>query len=146
MPNVVVNSGKMRLLKGSTGAIDFIADTIKAMLCSSTYVPNPDDEFIDTGGASDPVDARIAGTTDQTLATKVIGKDLTGDFAYIDADDPTWTAVASGTVARVVIYKDTGTPTTSPIICSLDVAVVANGGNITVQFATPANGGIAKQT
>lgn len=146
MANVMFNSGKMRLLKGSTGAIDFLADTIKAMLCSSTYAPNADDEFIDTGGASDPVDARIAGTTDQTLANKAIGKDLTGDFAYIDADDPTFTAVASGTVARVVIYKDTGTPTTSPMICSLDASVVANGGNITIQFAAPASGGIAKQS
>lgn len=146
MANVMTNAGKTRLLAGATGAIAYLTDTIKIALCSSTYVPNADDVFIDTGGASDVVDARIAGTTDQTLANKAIGTDNTGDFAYIDADDPTWTAVAAGTVARVVVYKDTGTPTTSPIICSLDASVTANGGNITVQFATPANGGIAKMS
>jgi len=137
----------MRLLGGATGAIAFLSDTIKVAICTATYTPDADHEFIDAGGASDVVDARLSGTTDQTLANKVIGKDNTGDFAYIDADDVVFTAVPAGTAAaRVVVYKDTGTPTTSPIIASLDVAVTPNGGNITVQFAAPASGGIAKQT
>ena len=146
MSNVVTDEAKKSLIAGSTGEIDFIVDTIKAMLCSSTYSPARGNQFIDEGGASDPVDARIAGTTDQTLTGKVIGKDTTTGFGYLDANDPVWTAVASGTVAKVVIYKDTGTPTTSKILCSLDVSVTANGGDITVQFATPANGGIMKNT
>lgn len=141
MANLTYNEGIESVVDRN---VDYIADTIKAMLVSSTYTPNKDDQFIDTGGASDPVDARIG--TDQTLGSKVTGKDTTGDFAYFDAADPTWTAVAGGsTIAGVVIYKDTGTPTTSKVLAYLDVTDTAtNGGDITVQFATPANGAIIK--
>jgi hypothetical protein len=147
MANVMYNIGKQRLLGGAASAINFAADTIKAMAVTSTYTPNADDQFIDTGGASDPVDARAAGTTDQTLATKVIGVDNTGDFAYLDADDVVYTSVTAGpAIEGIVIYKDTGTPTTCPMICYLDISVTPNGGNITIQFAAPASGGIAKMT
>lgn len=141
MANLTYNEGIESVIDRN---IDFISDTIKAILLSSTYTPNKDDQFIDTGGANDPVDARIG--TDQTLGSKVTGKDTTSDFAYLDAADPTWTAVAGGsTVVTVGVYKDTGTPTTSKLICNLDVTDTAtNGGDITVQFATPANGGIVK--
>ena len=141
MANLTYNEGIESIIDRN---IDYIADTIKAILLSSTYSPNKDDQFIDTGGASDPVDARIG--TDQTLGTKATGKDTTSDFAYLDAADPTWTAVAGGsTVVGVGIYKDTGTPTTSKLIAYLDVTDTAtNGGDITVQFATPANGGVVK--
>lgn len=141
MANLNYNEGIESLLDRN---IDFAADTIKSMLASSVYTPNKDNQFIDTGGASDPVDARIG--TDQTLGSKVILKDTTNDFVYLDAADPTYTAVAGGsTVATVEVYKDTGTPTTSKLITSLDVTDTAtNGGDITVQFATPANGGVTK--
>lgn len=141
MANLTYNEGIESIIDRN---IDFIADTIKAILLSSTYTANKDDSFIDAGGASDMVDARIG--TDQTLGTKVTGKDTTSDFAYLDAADSTWTAVAGGsTVVGVGVYKDTGTPTTSKVICYLDVTDTAtNGGDITVQYATPANGGIVK--
>jgi hypothetical protein len=126
--------------------IDLAANTIKAMLVNSTYTPDKDDQFIDTGGASDAVDARLSGTTDQTLANKVIGKDTTSDFSYFDADDVVFTAVTTGqTAVGVVIYKDTGTPTTSKLIAYLDITdTPTNGGDITIQFAAPASGGIFK--
>jgi hypothetical protein len=124
--------------------IDLLADTIKAMLVNSTYTPNKDDQFIDTGGASDAVDARLTSTTDQTLGSKAIGKDTTSDFVYFDAADVVFSAVQTGqTAVGVVIYKDTGTPTTSKLIAYLDITdTPTNGGDITIQFATPANGGI----
>lgn len=146
MANIVSDEAKKSMIAGATGEIDFMVDTIKAMLCSATFVQARGVQFIDEGGASDAVDARIAGTTDQTLGTKSIGKDTTTGFGYILAANPTWSAVASGTVAKVVIYKDTGTPTTSKILCTLDVTVTANGGDITVSFATAANGGIMKNS
>lgn len=141
MANLMFNEGNESIIDRT---IDLLADTIKIMLVSSTYSPNKDDQFIDTGGASDPVDARIPGTTDQTLASKAIAKDTTSDHVSFDATDPVFTAVTAGaTVAGAVVYKDTGTPTTSKSLCYLDLPDTAtNGGDITVQFATPANGGI----
>ena len=38
------------------------------------------------GGAADPVDARLTGTTDQTLGGRTIGVDLANDLAYFDAN------------------------------------------------------------
>jgi hypothetical protein len=126
--------------------IDMITDTIKAMLVNSTYTPNKDDQFIDAGGASDAVDARLTGTTDQTLGTKTWGKDTTSDFTYFDAADVVFTAVPTAqTAVGVVIYKDTGTPTTSKLIAYLDITdTPTNGGDITIQFAAPASGGVFK--
>jgi hypothetical protein len=141
MANLTMNEGIKCVIDRT---IDLAADTIKAMLVSSVYTPNKDDQFIDTGGASDAVDARIG--TDQTLGSKTIAKDTASDFAYLDVADPTWTAVAGGsTIVGVVIYKDTGTPTTSKILAYIDVTdTPTNGGDITLQVATPANGGLLK--
>lgn len=145
MASIMYNEGNQSIIDRD---IDLAANTIKAMLVNSTYTPNKDDQFIDTGGASDAVDARLSGTTDQTLANKAIGKDDTNDFAYFDADDVVFSAVTTGqTAVGVVIYKDTGTPTTSKLIAYLDITdTPTNGGDITIQFATPANGGIFKLT
>lgn len=140
MANITYNEGIESVVDRN---IDLISDTIKAMLVSATYTPNKDDQFIDAGGASDAVDARIG--TDQALGSKATGKDTTGDFAYFDAADPTWTAVASGTIVGVVIYKDTGVPTTSKILAYIDVTdTPANGGDITLQIAAPSSGGLIK--
>ncbi len=126
--------------------IDLIVNTLKLMLVGSGYVENKDDIFIDAGGVNDPVDHRIAGTTDQTIASKVIGKDTTNDFAYLDGADATFLAVPGGaTVAKAVLYKDTGVATTSKILAVYDVTdTPTNGGDITIQFATPVNGGMMR--
>lgn len=143
MANVFMNEAKLSITNRN---IDLAADTIKVALVTAVYVANADDQFIDAGGAADVVDARAAGTTDQTLASKVMGKDLTGDFAYFDANDVTFTAVTAGTaIVAAVIYKDTGTPTTAKIIAYSDIPdVTPNGGDITLQWAAPASGAILK--
>ena len=141
--NVFMNEAKESIVDRN---IDLIADTLKCIALTATYTANADDQFIDTGGASDMVDARATGTTDQTLAGKAIGKDNTGDFAYFDANDVTFTAVPSGSaIVAVGVYKDTGTTTTSKILAYFDIPdVTPNGGDITIQWATPANGGLFK--
>jgi hypothetical protein len=143
MANLFYNEAKESIVDRN---IDLLSDTIKAMMVKSGYVANADHQFIDEGGANDAVDHRVTGTTDQTLGSKAIGKDNTGDFAYFDAADSVFSAVPGGeTAVAVVIYKDTGTPTTSKLICYLDIPdTPTNGGDITLQYATPANGGIFK--
>lgn len=143
MANLAYNEGIESVVDRN---IDLIADTIKAVIVGTGYTENKDHQFIDEGGANDIVDHRIAGTTDQTIGSKATGKDNTGDFAYFDGGDVTFSAVAGGaTVAKVAVYKDTGTPTTSKVLGLFDVTDTAtNGGDITIQWATPANGGILK--
>jgi hypothetical protein len=141
--NVFMNEAKESIVDRT---VDLSADTVKVLLATATYVANADEQFIDEAGADDMIDGRAAGTTDQTLASKVFGKDLTGDFAYLDAADVTFVGVAAGpAITQVGLYKDTGTPTTSKIISVFDIAdITPNGGDITIQWATPANGGVLK--
>lgn len=143
MANVFMNEGAESIIDRN---VDLIADTIKIILLKAGYVADPDNQFIDEGGANDMVDHRLAGTTDQTLGSKVTGKDNTGNFAYLDGGDVTFVAVPAGAAAtQVGVYKDTGTPTTSKILAVHDIPdVTPNGGDITIQWATPANGGVLK--
>ena len=71
---------------------------------------------------------------------------MTNNVVTFDADDLVLTSVAGGqgSFDRVVIYKDTGTETTSPLICVLDLtsAITPNGGNITIQFDASGIGSI----
>lgn len=143
MANLLYNRGKKVVLDST---VDLVADTIKLMLVSSVYTPNPDDNFIDQGGASDAVDARLAGTTDQTLGTKSIVEDDANDFAFFKAANVVFTAVTTGqTAVGAVLYKDTGTPTTCPLLAYFDITdTPTNGGDITIAWAADAAGGVMK--
>lgn len=141
MPSLMYNAGKRRLIAGAPGGVNYITDAVKAMLVTGAYVPDADHEFVTSASA-----ARVAGTTDQLLSAKVVGLDLVGDFAYLDAADPTFVAVPAGADAEgVVVYVDTGTPGTSPLLCYLDIPTATPSGvDITIQLAAPANGGLAR--
>lgn len=143
MANVVYNKGKAGILDSS---IDWLVDTFKLMAVTSVYTPNADHSFIDEGGASDPVDARASGTTDQAVGTKSVVKDNVNDFAFWKGASVTFAAVPGGSaIVGFVLYKDTGTPTTSPLIAYYDTAdVTPNGGDIAFNPASDANGGYLK--
>ncbi len=73
--------------------------------------------------------------TDATLGTKTF---TDGKF---DSANPTWTAVTGATVEAIIIYIDTGTPSTSRLITYIDTGqtnlpVTPNGGDITFTVGT----------
>lgn len=140
----IYNYGKLGILDGTIALGSGAGgDTIKVMAVNSTYTFSADHQYIDMGGASDPVDCRIGNTTDQTLANKAQAVDLTNDRAYFDADDISYAAPTSGqTIEGLIVYKDTGTATTSPLIAYFDVSQLCNGGQINVAWAAPASGGL----
>jgi hypothetical protein len=129
------NTAKAGILAGT---IDLTNDTIKCVLMTSAYTFNADTDFIDAGGASDIVDARVQGTTDITLTSKTITTDDTNDRATFDAADPTFAAgTATENAEQFVIYKDTGVATTSiPIYQGTFTATPTNGIAITINFHT----------
>ena len=124
MANALYGLGKEKIL---SGAINLATDTIKVRLVKNTYAQNlTTDEFVSSV-------TKITGTTDQTLT----GKSVT--LGVFDATDVTYTAVASGETSEgVVIYKDTGTESTSPVLAYIDTItgfpLATSGGNITVQW------------
>lgn len=121
----VLDPGTLGTTSGT--AVDLADDTIKiALVDTGTYTYSTTHEFYSSVSAS-------AIGTPQTLATKTV---TDGVF---DAADVTFSSVTGNSVEALVIYKDTGTTTTSSLIAYVDVVasglpVTPNGGNITVTF------------
>lgn len=116
MANVIYNSFKGAINSVSWG--DNSTTTIKAMLVTSGYVPN-----IDTHSFISDVTNEVTGAGytagGKALLNRTITIDTTNDLAKYDADDIAWTA-STVTARGLVIYKDTGTPATSPLIAYID--------------------------
>lgn len=133
MANILYNSAKKDLI---TGAIDLDTDTIKAMLVTSTYSPN-----MDTHTKKSDVTNEVSGTGytagGVTLASITVTQDNTNDKAVFDAADLSW-STATITARGLVIYKDTGTGSTSPLLCYLDFGsdVASTAGTFSVQFSS----------
>lgn len=109
-------------------SVDLDTDTIKVALVNTTtdYTYSAAHQYKSSVTS-------YAGTTDQTLTSPSVA------LGVFDAADSTFTSVAiSGTktVQALVIYKDTGSAATSPLIAYIDgfTAITPNGGNITVTW------------
>jgi hypothetical protein len=150
MADFVFNQGKFRFLATSTGRIDWEADTIQALLVSTTYeaisqATLVDKDFVDDGSADDPASHEISvtgytpgfsGSGRKTLASKTTTESDANDRAELDAADVTWTALGSGaTIGGVVVYKRGSADTDSRLISFHDVANTAtNGGDISISW------------
>lgn len=109
---------------GSGTRIDLDGDTIKVVaIDSADYTYSSSHDFLDDV----PSGARIG--TPQTLASVSL---TAGVF---DAADATFPSVTGDPFEALIIYKDTGTESTSPLIAYIDgLSCTPNGGNITVQW------------
>lgn len=127
MANALYNKTKKLILDGD---VDLLNDTIKIVLVDGdSYVFNQGHDFLDDIGTGDRV-ATSAALTSKT----------TTDGAF-DAADVTFTALTGNTVVAWVLYKDTGTASTSPLIAFFDtvsgggaLSFTPNGTNFTLQF------------
>ena len=125
MANTLYDYCRQRFLEAQ---INWMTDTVKVILVStSAYTPQT---AVHQYLADIPVSARIAGPV--TLTAKA----TTGGAA--DAADCTFTSVSGATINAIVIYKDTGTEATSPLIAYIDTAtglpITPNGGDIIVTW------------
>lgn len=145
MANAVYNKGLEELAKALS---DLDGSDLRVLLVKSTYTFSKDHLFVDDGSADDPAshEVTVAGYTRQTLANKVVTRDDTNDFTYLDGDDVVFTGLAAGeTVGGAILFRHTGTDTTAPLMSFYDLVDTAtNGGNVTMQWNTPANGGVLK--
>lgn len=138
MASVIPNSFKGRLM-GDTSqistAINLASDTIKLMLLTSSYTPDIDaDVFIDDVSAHEVPASGTYSAGGATL-TKSSSTDDTDNEGVFDAADVSFTT-ATISARYAVIYKDTGTPGTSPIIAVIDFGSVQNStnGTFTITF------------
>jgi len=134
----MANSFYKAYLNGILGAhattVDLDANTIKMFLNDNGAAAGaPDatnDDFYDDQSSGLIGTAYTLANKDNTSGTGVF--DNTVDPA------PAFTAVSGASVEALVFYKDTGTPSTSNLICFFDTAtglpLTPNGGDVNVTF------------
>ena len=93
------------------GNIDLASDTIRVMLTTSSYTPSTSHDFVDD------ITNEITGTGYTAKGEAISGGSVSG--GTWDADNTSWTS-ATFTTRYGVIYKDTGTASTSPLIAYID--------------------------
>ena len=137
MADLVTNKGKFELFTGDAN-LD-AADLRMALV--KTSAPTADTNFM-----SEITEVAVAGYARQTLAGETVTEDDTNDFAYLDATDPVFATLTAGeTILGAVLFRHTGVDATAPVYAFYDLTdTPTNGGDVTVQFATPANGGALK--
>jgi hypothetical protein len=131
MANVIYNSFKRDIMNGG---IDLDTDTIKVALVTSSYTPDQDahDNF-------DDVTNEVSGTGytagGATLGSVSVSADNTDNEGVFDAADTTWTS-STITARGAVIYKSTGTASTSKLIAYIDFGAdkSSSAGNFTIQW------------
>src|SRR5262245_15105254 len=134
MANALYDSFINNQFSNPSGAgLDMDGDSgIKVALVktSSGYTFSAAHDFFDDIGAN------VVGTP-QALS----GKSFSG--RVFDASDVTFTAVSGSAVGALVIYKDSGSAATSPLIAYIDSAtglpVTPNGGDITITWDNGSN-------
>lgn len=101
--------------------IDWDTDTIKVMLCTSSYVPNQDTHAY----KSDVTNEVAVGATTYTLGgallgSKTVAYDAPTNAMILDAADVTWTGGAPMSRVAVVYDATPGTDATRPLIGYID--------------------------
>lgn len=135
MASLVYNDFKESIMNGS---IDLDSDTIKVALVTSSYTADQDaHDFFDD------VTNEVSGTGytagGATLANKAVSQDNTNNWGKFDADDPSW-ASSTITARGAVVYKSTGTASTSRLICYIDFGQDYTSANGTFSVVFHANG------
>ncbi len=129
MANVVYDKAREKFLNAD---IDWAVDNIKAVLVDAAdYTFSAAHEFLSDIAAG----GRVATSGNLTSKTSTNG--------VADAADVTLTAVSGDPSEAIVIYKDTGSAATSPLIAYIDTAtglpITPNGGDITITWDNGAN-------
>lgn len=125
MANALYPLWKNQLLQ-FTANNNLSAGTVKVALVTAGYTYASTDQFWSAVSAS-------AIGTPQTIGSKTF---TNGTFS---GGNVTFTAVTGAQVTKLVIYIDTGTASTSPLVAFLDTSVTGlpvtpNGGDITITW------------
>lgn len=125
MANTLYDYARQRFLEAQ---LNWMTDTVKVILVdTAAYSVNTQShQYLSDVSSS----ARIAGPVTLT------SKSTTGGAA--NAADVTFTSVSGPSIEAIIIYSDTGSEATSPLIAYIDTAtglpITPNGGDIIVTW------------
>jgi hypothetical protein len=119
--------------------IDFNSDTIKVMLCTSTYTPNQD-----THQYKSDVTNEVTGTGytagGATLGTPTLTYTAGTNVLMLDGADVSW-ASSTITARYAVVYDSTpATDATRPLLCYVDFGADVSSSSGTFQITWDAAG------
>ena len=129
MANTLYDPGRDAFLNGD---IDYTNDTIKVYLIDTDdYTYSAAHQYLSSVGGA----ARVANAT-------LAGKSTSAGVA--DANDTVLSSVSGDECEALILVKDTGNESTSPLIGYIDTAaaglpVTPNGGDITITWDSGAN-------
>lgn len=130
MTNALFDKARQKFL---VGQFDWMTMPIKAVLVDTgLYTVNlASHEFL----------SDVAGGSRVSTSGNFANPSSAGGAA--DADDVTFSSVSGASIEAIIIYKDGGTPETSPLIAYIDTAnglpITPNGGDIIVTWDNGAN-------
>lgn len=126
MANALYPKWKEALLQ-FTSNNNLSSGTVKvALIDTGTYTYSSSDQYWSSASSA-------AVGTPQTIGSK------TYTNGVFDGSDVTFTAVTGSSVEALILYIDTGTSSTSPLVAYIDTSVTGlpvtpNGGNITITW------------
>lgn len=151
MANLVYNRGKF--LTGQVNIGSSSACNLQLMLVTTGYTSDDAHNLVDDGTTNDPksYEISVGGYTRQNLVSQALFEDDTNDFAGLDANDVTFSALAAGaTIGWAILYRysssgGTTSDTGQDLLAAYNVtATPTNGGDITIQWASTSAGGVLK--
>lgn len=134
-------NGELAISNGSTV---WTTDTIKAALTTSSYTPNQSthDFFNDVTNELSTANGYTAGGA--TLGTKSVT--LSGLVVALKAAATVWTATGTLTARYCVVYKSTGTASTSPVLGYVDFGADVSATDAAFTITWDATDGVLKNT
>lgn len=136
MANIVVYQDFVGEIHG--GGIDWESDTIKVALLTDSYSPDQETDThfddVDTDEVSSGDGYTSGGETISNASSSA------DDLVHtLDGDDVSWTE-STITARYGVIYKDTGTASTSPLVAYIDFEENKSSSDGTFQIAWGSDG------
>ena len=130
MANALYDYGRDQFLQGN---IDWVNDTIKVVLIDT-------DDYTVSLTTHQNLDDVAAGAR---VATATLANPTASGAGVADGDDVTFSAVSGDQSEALVIYKDSGVESTSPLIAYIDTAtglpVTPSGSDISVAWDSGTN-------
>lgn len=117
---------------GESHAVDYLSDDIKVALTTSTPDQDAHEFWSDI---TNEVSGTGYASGGQALASKTVTYTGASNKTTLGAADVTWSS-SSITARFAIIYKATGTPSTSPLIAYIDFGSdqSSSNGNFTIQW------------
>lgn len=114
------NAGLGMVSTTAARRFDWVTDTIKVALTTSTYAVSQDNDDFYSDVTNELATATGYTSGGVTLGTKSTVYDSASNTNRLIAASASWTFSASKTMRYAVIYKDTGVAATSPLLGYVD--------------------------